>query len=64
MNEQVSPVSAFTTCVTYTVNGKKCSPNKAGSKKYAVAWWSDDNYVYVEALIEHTGQGNDYAIVK
>jgi hypothetical protein len=49
---------------TYTVNGKKCSHNKAGSKKYAVAWWSDDKYVYVEALIEHTGQGNDYAVVK
>ena len=24
----------------------------------------DDKYVYVEALIEHTGQGNDYAVVK
>lgn len=48
---------------TYKVNGKTCNHTKAGSKKYAVAWWTDAKYVYVEALLEHTGSANDYRVV-
>lgn len=48
---------------TYKVNGKTCNHSKAGSKKFAVAWWKDKDYVYVEALLEHTGKDNDYKVV-
>ena len=48
---------------TYPINGRECYHTKAGSNRYAVAWWSDPSYVYVEALIRHNGTGNQYVIV-
>jgi hypothetical protein len=47
----------------YTINGKKCYHTKAGDQVYAVAWWKDPSFVYVEALIEHYGNNNQYRIV-
>jgi hypothetical protein len=55
--------SAATNNGTYNINGRVCFHTKAGSNTYAVAWWSDPSYVYVEALIRHIGAGNQYVIV-
>ena len=48
---------------TYKVNSVTCFHTKAGSKTYAVAWWKDKDYVYVEGLLEHFGKDNSYKVV-
>jgi hypothetical protein len=55
--------SASTNGGTYTVNGRVCYHTKAGTNVYAVAWWADKEYVYVEGLLKHTGAGNKYVLV-